>query len=1319
MSRRKAVAPSVIALFLAAAPGLSAEPAPAAPAPECGNRPPRVLNLGLPYSEGLELETLEAPLKGSFARRFLHRASRDAAPASLDPCGERPLQINAALGSPYQVLDWLDRGLVDMAVVPVLGLHLLRRDEVDLVEVEDPERAGLEPLVGRVPELTLVERAGGADTVRSGHDRHLRAFAADLWREAVLGEAPEPRPGLPPVERLVLPDHLSTAGFLMPVLEIEDELEALAGEEPSVEDRRRFWEAFYERICFRFSERLGRRAGGSCAPREGGAVLEIASRVEGAADPVAGGATVAGPPVLGARASYRDRLVIRRAVAEELFGLGTIDAVEAAPDAELLGLAALFERSGRDGLGREARLPTAFDAFLTPDAYFRTRSFAFTVAESLDLIEHDQWISGRSQLALVLPGGGVKAAYQSRVLDELYSQRHLRNAGVRTGPGEPGGPLAVRSVVGTSGGALLGYFVARLGEAGPRNLSDVLWRPGAPAAGSGRYLTSSEVFGWTDLPRYVSLLLILLVFTGVLGVFSLRRGGFLAPERLPGEWPERCPAARPRLVFLLVAVLGLTPLLVRWVNGPVSEEHVPEFEGLLYAILVVLAMFADQCLVWRETAKAPAAVARRRWPLSRLLVAAGLVLVGLPVLLRPVPGAGRWLEGEVGAGAAYLVLGALAAGLALAAVRRRVGAADRGGEVALWVASFALGTAVGLVVLQFAPRGFLEGLDRTPLLFLALFAALLVTAVLRYTGGGDPGLGTGRISRGYTALQSWYIRLSVTGRLRTVAAVLVPPLVCLIVLDLTRPEAEAFLSLGLRDLVLEPSKLHSPLGALAVCLGAVLTAAGGLGTLHERSSRYRLEGTERFRDAVALVIVGLAFTVYAALAAVVALVGWLDARGWLDDSSLFAAVAQLTLFELTPAFWIGLVAVSAAASLLAVHWARAGRLRGGRIGGFLDASLAYLCSRHPNGHLMPRRFIRLVALGVFGLAWWNFLLAPALYGNRYAVGYLKAADLRFEKAFCRSTGLSAEECEERERLRTSEAGPKPERLSDRLTARYLVPANALTTDGTRFVLAVPGREEGCPAVPASPGVTWRRFRAVETAGAPVAAAPVEESCEELDLSVPEEREVLTDYVFASGSPFPAFPPRRVFVDRERQTREALVDGGYSNNVPLEAAAKLGAEQALVIHSSHPAPPPAGGGLFTALGGPLVDNLPRLVGFLYQRSQQLDRRSGTSLLVVSLAPPYRPDWPLLTDFRSSTVERMLCTAEEDLGLATGRCRRNGEGSRAGGAGRRMGLVESWGPPRIQGSFEMSAAEISAERSRARKAPPTTPGGPPPPARVLSR
>jgi hypothetical protein len=78
-------------------------------------------------------------------------------------------------------------------------------------------------------------------------------------------------------------------------------------------------------------------------------------------------------------------------------------------------------------------------------------------------------------------------------------------------------------------------------------------------------------------------------------------------------------------------------------------------------------------------------------------------------------------------------------------------------------------------------------------------------------------------------------------------------------------------------------------------------------------------------------------------------------------------------------------------------------------------------------------------------------------------------------------------------------------------------------------------------------------------------------------------------------------------------------------------------------------------------GELIISLPRLISFLYERSQQIDRLSRSDLFVVSLAPPRdEKDWPLLVDFRQNTVQRMRDVAEKNLT-------------------KRIAMVQSWGRP----------------------------------------
>jgi predicted acylesterase/phospholipase RssA len=198
---------------------------------------------------------------------------------------------------------------------------------------------------------------------------------------------------------------------------------------------------------------------------------------------------------------------------------------------------------------------------------------------------------------------------------------------------------------------------------------------------------------------------------------------------------------------------------------------------------------------------------------------------------------------------------------------------------------------------------------------------------------------------------------------------------------------------------------------------------------------------------------------------------------------------------------------------------------------------------------------------------------------------------------------------------------------------------------------------------------------VRDAGSP--AAPQAPGCQRAVAWAPEQ---VQSVIFASGSPFPIFPAHWVDVPREddprRTERVALVDGGYSNNEPVDAAVGIGSSQVLIVRSSSlegggPAPvpaAPAGGRLLQRLRGPLVGDLSRLGGFLFERAQQQDRLSRREVFTLSFSPRPRRDWPALFYFRTEVVDRLRASARADLD-------------------RRIGAVESWGPPRFQLSVEV--------------------------------
>lgn len=1266
----RASAPALAALALSP-PALAASADLARP-PACAEALPLVVNAALPLTADVPVETLRRWVEGLFGeidRRY-------------NACPDRPLQVHVALGSDYQILDWLGQGQVDVAVVSSLALHLLARDGVEVSEIELPEPLRDRVLPARRPRLRSVAVGPGGVAPRPDPEADLERFREWLWRgiagagrplppaETLAAEPgrceafePEAHPGSGPAYRLSLASHLSTAGLLDPVAGTADWLDARLAGEPEADRRAAeecFWHSFFDHACFRFDGRGGGRPGGRpaggpaepgpfepCRPFDPngfrGTTIEI--RAEGARPPAgkAAGPAATSPAGAGALAALaRDHLVILTSAARVLF-----------PDASFrparVEMPARLERlfgGARPGAAPE-RVPEAFRAYLQPEPYFGVRPFAFSIDESLRLLRLDRRTSRQGSLALVLPGGGVKAAYQSRLIDRLYAGGALTNYRTLPAPGAGSDPdrepLAVESVIGTSGGALLGFFVARLGPGGPWNLSDLLWHEQPPSlapgpgglAAEGLPITSSDVFGWTDLPRYASLVLILCVFGAVLAAVSVRRGAWFAPPPPTGPGPGGgpVPATRVGLLAILGLVLVAAPLVVRWVNGGASLEHVPEVEGLVYAALIAMAMFADQCLVWSGEKRPPEDAPDTSPWVERGLVGAGLALVAGYAFLEPLPGLAEWMERPVSFRVAYSSLAGLAVVLGVWTVRRRRAGRVRRPvwiDLAAAVAALVLASAVSLALLRVESGELLAWLDGTPLLLLSLLAVPALILAVRW-GEGRP-----KVKRYLVASRD---RIAGSRPARAAAAAVVPVLFCLGLVDFTRPPAERLAGHPrLAEVLAAPSRLDTPAGSLLVCLGFVLVLAGAILWFHERRPRYHLREVSRFVDALLLVSVGLAIAVYLFLLA--------GALLWPE---------RVSLFELTIDFWIDLVVVSLPLSVATVVWARLGRERGG-LAGSLHGAVEYLCSRHPNAHVVSRRFVRLGILAVAGLAWWNFVLAPGLYGNRYADRYIAQVDQRFDLAYAER----------------HPCGSNPYRL----TARLLVPANALESDETRFVLAVPG-DDPCPVIRRPPGGgRWYRFRAVEGAEA---GGGGDAGCVDLHLQNDRDVALLRSFVFASGSPFPIFPAHRVANPLDGR-KEALVDGGYSNNTPVEAAGAVSAAQALIIDSSPPLPhASAGPGLLASLRGPLVGNLLRLPGFLFERAQQVDRRSRKDLFVVSLAPAWRGDWPWLADFRRGTVARMRRAADEDWS-------------------RRIGLVESWGPPNFQLSALIGGREAGSAGGR---------------------
>lgn len=1213
------------ALLLPVVLALCAQPA-LADHDDCGNALPQVLKLGLTRQPETEKQ-----------RKDLETQVRSLVGDVYGVHGRcshlRPLKVDIALGNDYEILDWLGQELIDAAIVPELTLYLLQRDEVDLRELAMHEHK-VEDLV--LPELEARvlsgQLSGGRWRPRSDPWRDLEELRRRVLRSALeredgegwdaeaywLGRMKEDeatsRVGLG--YRAVLASHLSSTGFLEPVAATQRWLEERLAR---METQRRaavqdlFWQVFFENARFTLEC-------GSLAREQGAAGCWELPRAEEAAGngpvevlfPGESALRRHGQDALGVSAgggSHRDHLVFAPAKAAALFHEDAY-----APIAPVLPpeLAKLFAEP-RDE--REPGPPRALLPMLAPEPYFGVRTFGFTMDETMRLLRQDRATSGLSEgeidLALVLPGGGVKAAYQSRIVDELYRDgRYLKNF---TLPRRENA-LGVDYVIGTSGGALLGFFVAQLGEKGPWNLTRTLWHNGED------YLKSTDIFGWTDLLRYASIVVGFLVLCFFLGTFSIPERAPLNPVRRP-----RLTSWRLRLTLAMMPVLMIAPLLVRLLNEKASqEEQVPAIEGLIYAVLGMCAMFADQCMVLDPRARHQGAP----WVKPAVPLVLGGLLVALPLIaaltdakIRPGE---SWFARDLTAGFAFAFLGlaVLFGGLVFPLRLRSWRPGLRSSLFLILEAAVPLLLAVGAIGVLGVER-----MPRIPFFLSGFLLVFVITTAVRFLGPQR------RRLRGSGWWTAYYGSLLLAASL---------------VLSLVWPEQMGE-NPTLRGALSMPT-LDIPVGTLLLCVGLALLLVGGIAWAYASEGRYHLRMPRRFLAAFFVVLAHAVAVSLAMFAVMLALPGWLSP------------------LELTGGYWRWLLLTSVLFGVGLVLFGIYGR-RGGRVLRTLRQGLVYLCSHHPNGDFVTRRFLRLAAMAVFVLVWWNVIVAPALYGNGTAQSYLAGAMERFRKAG-REAGVMVASTKP---VPPGEAAGEPDGFTFEPTSRFIAPANVLEKDGTRYYLFVP-EEKDCPPIPrrAASGARWLPYRIKGSGG----------DC--LCKGVPEaNREYLQNVVFASGSPFPIFPAHRVpdLGQEERQEQEAeaadskelpsLVDGGYSNNIPVDAARTVSAEQVLIVESTNPLGPPARARArrLPKLHGKLVENLGRLPAFLFERSQQVDRLSRQGLFVVSLSPSREwKNWPPLFDFRGETVERMERLADVDLKLRTG-------------------MVQSWGQPTFVLSVEV--------------------------------
>jgi Patatin-like phospholipase len=573
----------MILINIAIVTGATVEPEPIAAKSE-----PHVLNLALPRSivpldprtgKG-KIEELKKNIKENFEKLY----------CSAPGCkASRALQINIALGNDYQILDWLGKGWVDAGVIPPLSLYLLNRDHLDLSEINSA-----------FPWRQPISRSLQSP---QGFSRDVEKFWERIWYQSNQRNKDEKLSAIKEndVCRVAMSSHLSTSSFLAPIAATSEWLNnRLQSEDPKKRDERenQFWSKFFDHVRFTFDFSPPEQPNGAadCAPISGDKEQPTGS--------------VRNLP------GFREyHFVIGSRRATTIFPDRKFDPAVAPIPQRLQKIfpkpdAKGYEKHGKAAEEEKQSVPKAFRPLVFSEPYFGVRTFAFTIDESMDLLRQQQQ-SRDDMLALILPGGGVKARFQSTLLEHLYKNgRYLRNYNSPPlAPTRGAKALHVDYIIGTSGGALLGFFLAQLGEKGPWEFSELLWKK------NRQILQSTDVFGFFDMPRYFSFLLVFAMLCAVLWSPLLRciQREAATPSK-PGVrlW-------RLRLVLTIGPILALTPIIIRYINGTESQEHVPEIEGFFYTFFTLSAMFADQCLLVGKDERKP--------PLKSWRLTAGVLLV--------------------------------------------------------------------------------------------------------------------------------------------------------------------------------------------------------------------------------------------------------------------------------------------------------------------------------------------------------------------------------------------------------------------------------------------------------------------------------------------------------------------------------------------------------------------------------------------------------------------------------------------------------------------------------------------------------------------
>ncbi|HEX8172794.1 MAG TPA: patatin-like phospholipase family protein [Thermoanaerobaculia bacterium] len=494
---------------------------------------------------------------------YLGRISKRAVVKKAD------LHFDVVRGNYYQVLRWMRDGTLDGAIVSPFLYRILLDDSSD---ADKQPFGAIELVTDGLPEVHPALADGNAPAFRVLHGETPLPDANAAFDACVLALVESSRPQC----TFDFVSHLSTTGFLYPLVRINDVLkrthglsvESVLDEESGATvmdrllERTRFtlWHdrvgGAGTRVVFSYASKL-RKLGAETVRRERWMPL-FPERRRFAHDVIAISGVSTRAEVL------RDLIRENNSIWTKEFELPE----ERSHYVDVRPVDAQLQQELHDDINRAFPDHDRSNGWWT--RWYVDEEFEFTVPELVGLLRNDQKLQARDDdAAIVLPGGGVRGAYQAQILDELYA-RYVANGDTRDDWCEAHAPLVVQSVVGTSGGALMGYFAARRYPGDHAPLTARWLAPNGAAA-----VRVEDVFPMTGALRWLSILISIAILALCAAAMWARNSVGVA-DGVP-LW----------LNALLVLLFALAPAAV-FNLAAIDRNSVPRGTGLVYVLMLVL-----------------------------------------------------------------------------------------------------------------------------------------------------------------------------------------------------------------------------------------------------------------------------------------------------------------------------------------------------------------------------------------------------------------------------------------------------------------------------------------------------------------------------------------------------------------------------------------------------------------------------------------------------------------------------------------------------------------------------------------------------------